>query len=53
MYFGMALGAALGGVLLPTVGVERLAWVGAPLALSALGLLLWSAPSNAVPRVAA
>jgi predicted MFS family arabinose efflux permease len=43
MYFGMALGAALGGALLPTVGFERLAWVGAPLALCALGLLLCSA----------
>ena len=42
MYFGMALGAALGGALLPAVGFERLAWVGAPLALAALGLLRWS-----------
>ncbi|MGL6109656.1 MAG: MFS transporter [Rubrivivax sp.] len=44
MYFGMALGAALGGALLPAVGFERLAWVGAPLALAALGLSWWTVP---------
>jgi MFS transporter, DHA1 family, inner membrane transport protein len=53
MYFGMALGAALGGVLLPAVGFERLAWVGAPLALSALGLLLWSGSRQAMSRATA
>ena len=42
MYFGMALGAALGGAVLPAVGFARLAWVGAPLALAALTLLWWS-----------
>ena len=47
MYFGMALGAALGGALLPAVGFERLAWVGAPLALAALALLWGSAPRRA------
>lgn len=38
MYFGMALGAAVGGALLPWAGFERLPWVGVPLA--AAGLLL-------------
>ncbi len=42
MYFGMALGAALGGAAVPSLGFARLAWVGAPLPLAALGLLLWS-----------
>jgi DHA1 family inner membrane transport protein len=41
MYFGMALGAAVGGALLPWAGFERLPWVGAPLALAGLSLL-WS-----------
>ena len=50
MYFGMALGAALGGALLPTVGFDRLAWVGAPLALAALGLLWRIAPRAAPGR---
>jgi DHA1 family inner membrane transport protein len=40
MYFGMALGAAVGGALLPIAGFARLAWVGAPLALVAFALLL-------------
>ncbi len=40
MYFGMALGAAVGGALLPIAGFARLAWVGAPLALAAFALLL-------------
>ena len=50
MYFGMALGAALGGALLPVVGFDRLAWVGAPLALAALGLLWASAPRSTAQR---
>ncbi len=53
MYFGMALGAALGGALLPAVGFERLAWVGAPLALAALGLLWGSAPRTTTRRAQA
>jgi DHA1 family inner membrane transport protein len=46
MYFGMALGAAVGGALLPWTGFARLPWVGAPLALA--GLLL--ALGAVVPR---
>jgi DHA1 family inner membrane transport protein len=42
MYFGMALGAALGGALLPWAGFARLPWVGAPLAAGGLFLLLWA-----------
>lgn len=44
MYFGMALGAAVGGALLPVAGFARLAWVGAPLALAGLVLVWWRAP---------
>jgi DHA1 family inner membrane transport protein len=39
MYFGMALGAAVGGAVLPLVGFARLSWVGLPLALAAYALL--------------
>lgn len=39
MYFGMALGAAAGGAAAAVTGFDRLAWVGAPMALMALGLL--------------
>jgi DHA1 family inner membrane transport protein len=53
MYFGMALGAALGGALLPAVGFDRLAWVGAPLALAALGLLWGSAGHTTTRRTQA
>lgn len=53
MYFGMALGAALGGALLPVAGFARLAWVGTPLALAGLVLLLWSARPAAPARAAA
>jgi DHA1 family inner membrane transport protein len=42
IYFGMALGAALGGLAVPLTGFAHLPWVGAPLALAALGLLRWS-----------
>jgi MFS transporter, DHA1 family, inner membrane transport protein len=44
MYFGMALGAALGGIAVSSTGFARLPWVGAPLALAALALLLWTGP---------
>jgi MFS transporter, DHA1 family, inner membrane transport protein len=43
MYFGMALGAAVGGALLPWAGFERLPWVGVPLAVAGLLLLGLSA----------
>lgn len=46
MYFGMALGAALGGALLPWVGFAHLPWVGAPLAAGGLSLLLWAGASR-------
>jgi MFS transporter, DHA1 family, inner membrane transport protein len=47
MYFGMALGAAVGGAAVSVTGFERLAWVGAPMALAALGLLWRSTGPNA------
>jgi DHA1 family inner membrane transport protein len=50
MYFGMALGAAVGGALLPLVGFARLAWVGAPLALAGFALLLWAGGRPAALR---
>jgi len=52
MYFGMALGAALGGVAVSHTGFAQLPWVGAPLALAALGLLWWSAPRGVTPALA-
>ena len=36
LYAGMALGAAVGGALLPQVGYERLSWIGLPFALVGL-----------------
>lgn len=36
LYLGTALGAAVGGLATPWVGLERLAWVGVPFALAAL-----------------
>jgi DHA1 family inner membrane transport protein len=53
MYFGMALGSALGGLAVASSGFAQLAWVGAPLALAALALLLWSGPRIAAQRAAA
>lgn len=40
LYVGTALGAAIGGALLPAVGFERLTWVAAPFALAAWLLLM-------------
>ena len=53
MYFGMALGAALGGLAVSISGFDRLAWVGAPLALGALALLWAGAKAPATQHVAA
>jgi DHA1 family inner membrane transport protein len=52
MYFGMALGAALGGLAVSISGFDRLAWVGAPLALGALALLWVGAKAPARHNVA-
>jgi DHA1 family inner membrane transport protein len=51
MYFGMALGAVVGGAAVPAAGFDKLAWVGAPLALAALGLL-WRSTRSAPVRAA-
>lgn len=40
LYVGTALGAAIGGLVAPEVGFGRLAWVGVPLGLVGLVLLL-------------
>jgi len=53
MYFGMALGSALGGLAVSSSGFAHLAWVGAPLALAALALLLWTGPRIAARRATA
>jgi DHA1 family inner membrane transport protein len=53
MYFGMALGAALGGAAVSMTGFARLPWVGAPLALVALGLLLRTARRDTARSTAA
>lgn len=39
IYLGTALGAVVGGLALPWLGAERLAWAGLPFALVALGTL--------------
>lgn len=44
MYAGTAMGAAISGALLGSLGFDRLAWVGLPLALLALGTLWWDKP---------
>jgi DHA1 family inner membrane transport protein len=44
MYFGMALGAALGGLAVGLTGFDKLAWAGAPLSLAALALLRGGEP---------
>jgi DHA1 family inner membrane transport protein len=43
LYVGTALGAALGGAVVGTVGFENLAWVGVPFALAGLATLWISA----------
>jgi DHA1 family inner membrane transport protein len=40
LYFGMALGAALGGAVAPVLGFGRLSWVGVGAVAVALGLML-------------
>ncbi len=40
LYLGMAVGAALGGLVAPWVGYARLSWVSAALVVVALGLLV-------------
>lgn len=52
MYFGMALGAAVGGALLPWTGFERLPWVGVPLALAGLATLWLSVRRPAITAAA-
>ena len=42
LYFGTALGAAVGGALSGAVGFAHLAWVGVPFALAGLGTLWMS-----------
>lgn len=43
LYFGTALGAALGGAVVGSVGFDRLAWVGVPFALAGMATLWISA----------
>jgi len=43
LYFGTALGAAIGGAVVGQVGFDHLAWVGVPFALAGLGTLWISA----------
>ena len=39
LYFGTALGAALGGAASAAIGFNRLSWIGVPLAVLGLGTL--------------
>lgn len=48
LYFGTALGAAIGGAVVAGVGFDRLAWVGVPFALAALATLRFSRRFHAV-----
>lgn len=42
LYFGTAIGAAIGGAVVSGVGFDRLAWVGVPFALAGLATLRFS-----------
>jgi predicted MFS family arabinose efflux permease len=46
LYFGTALGAAIGGAVSSAVGFDHMAWVGVPFALAGL-LTLWISRSKA------
>ena len=48
LYFGTALGAAIGGAVVGAVGFDRMAWVGVPFALAGL-LTLWIGRRRARP----
>jgi DHA1 family inner membrane transport protein len=48
LYFGTALGAAIGGAVVAGVGFDRLAWVGVPFGLAALATLRLSRRFHAV-----
>lgn len=48
LYLGTALGAAVGGVATGPLGLERLSWIGVPLTLAALGLVLRASRAGAV-----
>jgi MFS transporter, DHA1 family, inner membrane transport protein len=48
LYFGTALGAAIGGAVVSVVGFDRMAWVGVPFALAGL-LTLWIGRRRALP----
>ncbi|MCM5680214.1 MFS transporter [Schlegelella sp. S2-27] len=56
LYFGTAFGAALGGAASTSIGFERLAWIGVPLALLGLCTLAFGrahAPQPLQPRSSA
>lgn len=52
LYFGTALGAAVGGPMAAVVGFERLPWVAAPFAVAAWALLAFGARGAAVAGTA-
>jgi len=52
LYFGTALGAAIGGAVVGGVGFAHLAWVGIPFALAGLGTLAISARKPGLLRPA-
>jgi DHA1 family inner membrane transport protein len=47
LYFGTALGAAIGGAVVGSVGFDRLAWVGVPFAVAGMATL-WISTRKAV-----
>ena len=52
LYFGTALGAAIGGAVLGRIGFDRMAWVGVPFALAGLATLLFSGRNTALLKAA-
>ena len=52
LYFGTALGAAIGGAVVGRVGFDHMAWVGVPFALAGLGTLWISGRNTALLKAA-
>ncbi|HEX6706576.1 MAG TPA: MFS transporter [Albitalea sp.] len=52
LYFGTALGAAIGGAVVGQVGFDHLAWIGVPFALAGIGTLWISARNPGLLKTA-
>jgi DHA1 family inner membrane transport protein len=49
LYVGTALGAAISGGFVSTLGFDKLSWIGLPFGLAALLTLWWDRPARATP----